>query len=391
MADDTTALSYWLNWRFFLCALWILIAMIAATVLIIKYEVFNKKTSRIKDREHDVEPIGILYEDETWRTSLKALHPAWLLVYRLIAFGVMLALLIASLILNKADIFFFYTEWTFALVTFYFGLASSFSIYGCYRYRNGAGDGNINRAILDTERGTYVAPSEGESETHVRETAGMWGYFFQIVFQNSVSIGVIFIALSLKSFLTLSLISQISAGAVGLTDSVFWFIIYPFLTPASYSLNFNRIGVGSYTLIPSFLLCHFEGTFVLSNTVGCYHAFCQRHSPSCRCGSESPGKLHLPKFYPISITVHLCYLTRFPFFRLAYFGLWTCVFVIFQWILHACVDMWWPYSFLDLSSPLAPIWYLGVGLIHLPAFGIFALIVRGKQLLLSRFSGRNEA
>lgn len=329
MADDTTAPGYWLNWRFFLCALWILMAMIAATILIIKYEVFNKKTSRIKDRKHDVKPIGILYEDETWRTSWKALHPAWLLVYRLIALGVMLALLIANLILDGADILFFYTQWTFALVTFYFGLASSLSIYGCYRYWKGVGDNNISHAVLDTERGTYMAPSEGLSshnmpinpsnhgETHVRKTAGIWGYFFQIVF-------------------------QISAGAVGLTDSVFWFIIYPFLTPASYSLNFLDVSMHSVNAVL------------------------------------------------LLVDVALNRL-RFPFFRLAYFVLWTCVFVIFQWILHACVSMWWPYSFLDLSSPYAPIWYLGVGLIHLPAFGIFALIVRGKQLLLSRFSGTHAA
>ncbi|KAJ0436474.1 hypothetical protein HanHA300_Chr16g0591211 [Helianthus annuus] len=32
---------------------------------------------------------------------------------------------------------------------------------------------------------------------------------------------------------------------------------------------------------------------------------------------------------------------RFPFFCLAYFGPWTCVFVVFQWIVHACVSMWW--------------------------------------------------
>lgn len=31
---------------------------------------------------------------------------------------------------------------------------------------------------------------------------------------------------------------------------------------------------------------------------------------------------------------------RFPFFRIAYFVLWTAAFVIFQWIIHACVSMW---------------------------------------------------
>lgn len=322
MADDTTDPSYWLNWRFFLCALWILLTLIAATILIIKYEVFNKKTNDKKDDEHDVEPVGILYADETWRTSLKELHPAWLLVYRLIAFGVMLALLIANLIIDGPDVLFFYTQWTFTLVTFYFGLASSHSIYGCYKYWNETGDDIINSNIVDPERGSYMAPSEGLSshnhgEKHVRKTAGILGYFFQIVF-------------------------QISSGAVGLTDSVFWFIIYPFLTPPEYNLNFLDVSMHSVNAV---LLL-------------------------------------------IDLSLNRL---RFPFFRLAYFGLWTCTFVIFQWIVHACVSMWWPYSFLDISSPYAPLWYLGVGLIHLPAYGIFALIVRGKQLLLSRYYGTHRA
>lgn len=331
MADDTTLPSYWLNWRFFLCALWIFVAMIIATSLIIKYEVFFKKRSHKKDTEHDMEPVGILYEDETWRTSLKTLHPAWLLVYRLFAFGVMLALLIVNLIVDGADILFFYTQWTFALVTFYFGLAAAHSIYGCYQYWNEIGDDNINSTILDQERGTYMAPSVAEGlssqsmpinqpshgETHVRKTAGISGYFLQVVF-------------------------QISSGAVGLTDSVFWFIIYPFLTPTEYSLNFLDVSMHSVNAVLLLI------DMVLNRL-------------------------------------------RFPFFRLAYFGLWTCVFVIFQWIVHACVFMWWPYSFLDISSPYAPIWYLGVGLIHLPAYGIFALIVRGKQLLLSRFHDTHGA
>ncbi|PNX62801.1 hypothetical protein L195_g053172, partial [Trifolium pratense] len=45
----------------------------------------------------------------------------------------------------------------------------------------------------------------------------------------------------------------------------------------------------------------------------------------------------------------------FPVFRFAYFILWTVTFVIFQWIIHAAVSLWWPYPFLDLSSPYAPL------------------------------------
>ncbi|MBA0613726.1 hypothetical protein Godav_014100 [Gossypium davidsonii] len=93
---------------------------------------------------------------------------------------------------------------------------------------------------------------------------------------------------------------------------------------------------------------------------------------------------------------------RFPFFRIAYFVLWTGTFVVFQWIIHACINLWWPYPFLDLSSPYAPLWYifnlllnvtadsavmyLGVGLMHIPCYGIFALIIKLKTFSFSRSS-----
>lgn len=34
---------------------------------------------------------------------------------------------------------------------------------------------------------------------------------------------------------------------------------------------------------------------------------------------------------------------KFPWFRMAYFVLWSCIYVIFQWILHACGFTWWGY------------------------------------------------
>ncbi|MED6210844.1 hypothetical protein PIB30_067953 [Stylosanthes scabra] len=46
-----------------------------------------------------------------------------------------------------------------------------------------------------------------------------------------------------------------------------------------------------------------------------------------------------------------------PWTGMPFFVLWTGAFVIFQWIIHACVPIWWPYPFLDLSLPLAPLWY----------------------------------
>ncbi|KAG5520892.1 hypothetical protein RHGRI_033453 [Rhododendron griersonianum] len=207
-------------------------------------------------------------------------------------------------------------------------LASLFSIHGCRQCCHEAGGARVDQVALDAERGTYVAlsleenankPSMSKSlhpglnsheEYLAQKTAGIWGYIFQIIY-------------------------QICAGAVVLTDCVFWFIIFPFLTSDDYSLDF--IDATFHSLNAVLLL----GDVILN-----------------------------------------C--LRFPFFRITYFIQWTSIYVIFQWIVHACVSMWWPYPFLDLSTPYAPIWYLAVGLLHLPCYGAFALIVRLKNYWLSR-------
>ncbi|CAI9107790.1 OLC1v1007240C1 [Oldenlandia corymbosa var. corymbosa] len=76
---------------------------------------------------------------------------------------------------------------------------------------------------------------------------------------------------------------------------------------------------------------------------------------------------------------------RFPWFRIAYFFLWTAVYVIFQWIVHACMALWWPYPFLDLSSSHAPLWYLSVALLHIPCYSLFVLIMKLKHFYLSKW------
>ncbi|XP_030513281.1 uncharacterized protein LOC115727243 isoform X1 [Rhodamnia argentea] len=322
MAADTTSLSYWLNITFFLCALIILVPMFTASYLIWKYEGFNKpKPDR---EENQLGKVGYLYKDEAWRTCLKTIHPKWLLGYRLFSFGVLASLLIANIVLDGAGIFYFYTQWTFALVTTYFGIGLSMSIYGCCINYKAAND-KADNGNFDAHRGNYMAVSLGEhintsstpktsnsnQKSPIRNSAGLWVFIFQIIYQTS-------------------------AGAAMLTDAVFWLVLYPFLTSKDYRLNLLDV---------------------------CLHS--------------------INAFFLLGDTILNC--LRFPVFRFGYFVLWTGLYVIFQWIIHACVSIWWPYPFLDLSTPYAPLWYLGVAVMHVPCYGIFALIVRLKHILLPRW------
>ncbi|KAK6922250.1 hypothetical protein RJ641_012757, partial [Dillenia turbinata] len=348
MTGDTTDPSYWLNRRFLLCSIWIFSNMILASILIWKYEGFN--CLRVRRRENQQEKIGALCKDDAWRICFKGVHPGWLLAYRIISFISLLGLLVGNVVVDGSGIFYFYTQWTFTLVTIYFGMGSFFSIYGCWQYRRRGSSSKVDRFYLESERGTYLPPTQREStssmfdasknanindDSTVCQTAGMWGYIFQVIF-------------------------QMCAGAVMLTDSVFWLVLYPFLTSKDFSLDFckdqnnkpgyifgvNEMVDAEVTWMFSFTMHSVNAVFLLGDTM----------------------------FNSL----------RFPLFRMAYFVLLTAIYVIFQWIIHANISMWWPYPFLDLSSPYSPLWYLAVGLMHIPCYGAFALVVRMKHYLFSR-------
>ncbi|RWR85646.1 hypothetical protein CKAN_01451700 [Cinnamomum micranthum f. kanehirae] len=240
MTSDTNTLEYWLNWRVLVCAIWVLSPMIAAAILIRNYE--GSDATEHESGETQPETTGTLYEDECWKPCLKEIHPAWLLAFRIVAFFILLALLIINIVLDGGGIFYFYTQWTFTLVTIYFGnldlqLGSLLSIHGCYQVLKSGSD-RVNHIMSEAERGTYVAPTLDENvnlngtvknsvqreEHYVRRTAGIWGYAFQIIYQTC-------------------------AGAAMLTDVVFWLIIFPFLTYKAYTLNFLLVGMHSLNVV----------------------------------------------------------------------------------------------------------------------------------------------
>uniref|UniRef100_A0A1D1Z4W7 Ig lambda chain V-VII region MOT n=1 Tax=Anthurium amnicola TaxID=1678845 RepID=A0A1D1Z4W7_9ARAE len=320
MTAKTNITNYWLNWRVWVCSVWVFSSIIIATLLIWKYEGSNPQGDGAEAQE---EAAGTVYDDESWRPCLKEIHPAWLLAFRVVAFFVLTALLVINVVVLGGETFYFYTQWTFALVTIYFGVGCLLSIYGCHKFISKVDRDTLDHMRLDAEQGAYVAPTNGENtntfhrikssqeERYIRPIAGFCGYAFQIIYQTN-------------------------AGAVMLTDCVFWFIIVPFLAIKDYDLNFFMIGMHSVNAI--FLL----GDTALNSM-------------------------------------------RFPWFRISYFFLWTTVYVIFQWVIHACIPIWWPYLFLDLSSSYAPIWYFSIGVIQIPCYAVFPLIIKMKHFLLSKW------
>lgn len=110
MTQDTNTLSYWLNWRFFLSALFILFSMGLGSFLIWKYEEFNRSRNERVVEEGRRETVGLLYEDEAWNTCVKGINPKWLLAYRIISFLVLLGLLVANVAVAGGGIFYFYTQ-----------------------------------------------------------------------------------------------------------------------------------------------------------------------------------------------------------------------------------------------------------------------------------------
>ncbi|KAL5186307.1 hypothetical protein HKD37_05G012196 [Glycine soja] len=344
MTADTTTESYWLNWRVLVCAILVLFSAIISSLIVLKYEVSRKK-ARNGDKEglNLKETSSTLYEDEIWRPCLKGIHPVWLLGFRVFAFVVLLVLLILTATEDGGSIFYFYTQWTFAAVTIYFGLGSLLSMHGCYQHLKKASGDKVGNVDGDAEQGIYDAstPPQGSNPSNhekglgapqehlVRQPASTWGYIFQILF-------------------------QMIAGAVMLTDCVFWFIIVPFLTIKDYNINLVSTMRYGFKLLGEFL------DFIPFNC---------------------PLPLHMHMRILTLFFFNL--LQRFPWFRIGYFCMWTITYVLFQWIVHAIVKLWWPYPFLDLSSPYAPLCYFSMALLHIPCYGIFALIMKLKHSVLS--------
>ncbi|TKY61670.1 hypothetical protein E2542_SST11521 [Spatholobus suberectus] len=276
----------------------------------------------------NVLPRGHVSALQLWTSCWRGLHPFCLLATRFLSFVIMLVFLVWDVVVYDASIFVYYTEWTFTLVTIYFALGTIVSAYGCWQFfnkpliHNGARAEFLRRDVEETMSTNLIAYQEKEAkgsiklesryvEEEFQQRARFWGYLMQTTYQTC-------------------------AGAVILTDVVFWGVIVPFLSISHLRLN---------------------------PLMGCMHS--------------------LNAFFLLLETA--LNNLPFPWFRISYFVLWSCGYVIFQWIIHAFGLKWWPYPFLELNYKWAPVWYLCLAVIHVPCYGLYSLIVRAKITILPRF------
>lgn len=105
---DSTNSSYWLNWRVLVCAIWVFLPMVIASLMIWKYEGLDHlKSSR--GEIHQGENHNIC-ENDAWKPCLKQVHPIWLLVFRVAAFCILLASLIVKAVISGGVMFYYYTQ-----------------------------------------------------------------------------------------------------------------------------------------------------------------------------------------------------------------------------------------------------------------------------------------
>nr|POE67840.1 hypothetical protein CFP56_46256 [Quercus suber] len=194
---DTTSPSYWLNWRVLPCAVWVVMPLVIASFMIWKYEILDHmKSDRVETHTNQISQYC-----KARRPCVKEIHPIWLLAFRVFAFCLLLGTLIVKVVANGGRIFYYYTQ----------------------------RDLNVHCVETDAEQGPYVPltftyreatnvsqdrrVSDPQEKNCVFQAAAILSYIFEVMF-------------------------QMNAGAVMLTDSVYWCIIFPFLTIQDYNLNF---------------------------------------------------------------------------------------------------------------------------------------------------------
>ncbi|PON43203.1 Protein rolling stone [Parasponia andersonii] len=284
--------EYWVQWQVPVCAL----IFIMPAVIALKYVNKGKRGEAL--RSFDL-----------WNCCWRHLNPLWLLFYRAFAFVCMAWMLCQMVAIDGPFAFYFYTQWTFALVMIYFAMATVISAYGCWT--------STKKTTSDREEELEddINLRNPDAQKEIHQKVGSWGYVMQAMYHTC-------------------------AGASILTDLVFWCLLVPLEAGEQFELTLLMSCLHTMNIV-----------FLIGDTA----------------------------------------LNSLPFtwFGFVYFVFWSCLYITFQWVVHLCGFMtWWPYPFLELNTPWAPLWYLGMALFHVPCFWIYTMLIKAKNSLLPRLFPR---
>lgn len=263
-----------------------------------------------------------VHTDNLWKPSCSSLHPFWLLAFRFLAFVYASTILTTDVIIAGFSIFYFYTQWSFLLLIIYFGLATVVSALAASRSRLSSSFIPNSESTVGFIKGYYNGGDDVESKNAIATLQMYW----ETVFTENEELA------SFPGFL-MQIIFQTLAGAAMLTDAVYWMGIFPLMKELPRTYDFLEINLHGMNVV--FLL----------------------------------------------VDILLSRMT-FPWFRGAYFTMWTVTYVLFQWSVHALGVQWWPYPFLDPTQQYAPLWYLLLCGAHVICYGLIC----GVAYLKHRFS-----
>ncbi|XWS44156.1 hypothetical protein CRYUN_Cryun15aG0020400 [Craigia yunnanensis] len=341
-----------------------------ALFIIWKYE--GLKQVKCDGRESQ-EYLGCneLCDDDVWRPCLQEIHPFWLLSYRVFAFTFTLASNVFKVDANGGGIFYYYTQWTFTLVTIYFGVCLLIFFFqsfvamffllqrpqypdDCMQYdfhlifavRNNA----LHLRVLPASKDEQRKALNPQETCDVSQAACLSTYLSQVIF-------------------------QMNAGAVMLTDFIYWSIIYPFLIIKDYNWNFMTVKMHTLNVI-----------LLLGDTaLNCLVNICRFSS----CFMVTASLFIITALSYIYLSIYLS-IFQLPFSGSLGLGFLTLSYgrvlmSFFSGSFMLVSQFGGPYPFLDLSSPNAPLWYCFLAFMHLPCYGLFALIVNTRHYLLSKW------
>ncbi|XP_062189895.1 uncharacterized protein LOC133892919 isoform X1 [Phragmites australis] len=224
MSTAADGAAYWLRWQVFVCGALIVLPAAAAAALL-------PRLRRVP---------APLRATDLWVPCWARLHPGWLLGYRAFALAAAVALLARLLVAHGLTVFYFYTQWTFLLVTIYFAFATAISAHGCWVYSKKSlrkadeSHGFLNSDVENRDICTSISGERKKDETNKmvsyyeqivnEKRAGFWGHCMQIIYQTS-------------------------AGATMLTDVTFWGLLVPFFYRGKFGLALVTDGMHSLNAV----------------------------------------------------------------------------------------------------------------------------------------------